>query len=81
MKRLVITLSFPTKGFVSVNDISEHCYEEFRLAFPRTKSESNLSEVVSDTFIFEFSRISVEFSYAYLAKTSVYHFIFYNKSI
>ena len=31
LQRLVKTLSFPAEGVVSVNDISEHCNEEFGL--------------------------------------------------
>ena len=57
LQRLVITLSLPTKGVVSVNDICEHCDEEFGLPFPRTKCESILSEVVYDTYAFDFSYI------------------------
>ena len=57
MQRLVKIFSFPTKGVVSINDKCEHCDEEFGIDFPRTKSESTLSEVVSDTYAFEFSRI------------------------
>ena len=58
LQRLVITLSLPAEGVVSVNDISEHCDEDFGIAFPRDKSESILSEVASDTSAFEFSHIS-----------------------
>ena len=58
LQRFVITLSLPIEGVVSVNYISKHCDEEFGLAFPRTKFESSLFEVVFDTFAFEFSRIS-----------------------
>ena len=58
LQRLVINISLPIEGVVSVNDISEHCDEEFSLAFPRTKYDSNLYEVVFDTFAFEFSCIS-----------------------
>ena len=58
MQRLVKKFSFPTKGVVSVNDKCEHCDEEFGLAFPRTQSESILSELVSDTYAFEFSCFS-----------------------
>ena len=57
-QRLVRTLSLPIEVVVSVNDISEHCDEEFGIAFPRTKSESSLTEVVSNTSSFEFFRIS-----------------------
>ena len=58
LQRLVKNLYLPTEGVVSVNDIFEHCDEEFGLALPTTKSESSLSEVVFDTSTFEFSRIS-----------------------
>ena len=58
MQRLVKTLSLPTEGVVYVDDISEHYDEEFGIAFPRTKSKSNLFEVVYDTYAFEFSHIS-----------------------
>ena len=57
MQRLVRNFSFPTKGVVSVNDKCEHCDEEFGLDFPRTQSESILSELVSDTYAFKFSHI------------------------
>ena len=58
LQRLSRTLSFPIQGVFSVNDISEHCNEEFGIAFPRTKSDSSLSEVVFDTSAFDFPCIS-----------------------
>ena len=58
LQRLVRNISLPIESVVSVNDISEHCDEDFVLAFPKTKYESNLSELVSDTSAFEFSHFS-----------------------
>ena len=58
LQRLAITLSFHTESVVSVNDISEHCNEDFGLTFPRTKYEPNLFDLVSDTSAFDFPHIS-----------------------
>ena len=58
MQRLVRNISFPTECAIAVSDISEHCNEEFGLTFPRTKSESDVSNLVSDTSAFDFPLIS-----------------------
>ena len=57
-QRLVKILSFPTEGDISVSDISEHCNKELGLTFPRTKYESSLSNLVYDTYTFDFPYIS-----------------------
>ena len=63
LKRLVPfslyrTSSLPSEGAAFIDDISEHGGQNFDLIFPRTKSESSLSEAVFDPSQFDFSRTS-----------------------
>ena len=58
LPRLVKILSFPTNSAIYVGDISEHCNEECGLSFPRSKSQSSLFDLASDTSAFDFPYIS-----------------------
>ena len=57
MQSLVINISFPAEGVIFVSDISEHYDEEFGITFTRTKFESRVSDLVSDTSASDFSHI------------------------
>ena len=50
--------SLPAEGVISIHDISEHFSEEFEPNFPKTKSQSSLSEATLDPSEFEFTHIS-----------------------
>ena len=52
------TSSLPSEGTTSIDDISEHGGKNFDLNFPRTKSESSLSEVVFNPSPFDFLHTS-----------------------
>ena len=58
MQRLVRSLPFPAEAAIDVSDIYDRCNEEFGLNFPRNKSFSTLFDLVSDTFVFDFTHIS-----------------------
>ena len=58
MQSLVINISFSIEGVIFLSDISKHYDEEFGLTFTRTKFESSVSDLVSDTSAFDFPHIS-----------------------